>query len=145
MSLIITSRGKYGQDYFTLRSMYLEGRTPKSVNMYWRRFAVSDIPLDDPKEFDQWLLERWREKDALMEDYITTGRFPGFKDSDLNGVDSTVSSENGMYIETEIKAKHWWEFSKIFVMLATFGLVANILGKAYHMAFDGSTSGLRYP
>jgi lysocardiolipin and lysophospholipid acyltransferase len=124
-----------------LRSMYLEGRTPKSVNMYWRRFAVSDIPLDDPKEFDQWLLEKWREKDALMEKYITTGRFPGFKDSELIGVDSTVSSESGRYIETEIKAEHWWEFSKIFVVLATFGLVTNILGKAYHVVFDGSASG----
>jgi lysocardiolipin and lysophospholipid acyltransferase len=144
--LIVASRGKYGQDYFTLRSTYLEGRTPKSVNMYWRRFAVSEIPLDDPKEFDEWLLERWREKDSLMEEYMTSGRFPGLKVSEVDGMKTTVSSENGegRYIETEIKAEHWWEFGKIFVLLATFGLVTSILGRIYNMTLHGNDSDLKH-
>jgi len=43
--------------------------------MYWRRFAMSSIPLTDAKEFEQWLLDRWREKDSLLEQWYDTGRF----------------------------------------------------------------------
>ncbi|KAL2823991.1 hypothetical protein BDW59DRAFT_173120 [Aspergillus cavernicola] len=69
-------RGRYADKFFTLRSTYLQGRPPTSVNMYWRRFAVADIPLDDQKEFDVWINARWTEKDELLEQYFETGRFP---------------------------------------------------------------------
>src|SRR6187402_611735 len=90
MLLTIQSRGEYGQDLFTLRSMYLQGRPPPSVNMYWRRFAVADIPLDDGVKFDLWLREKWYEKDAFVEQYLTTGRFPASK-SATNGVSNGAS------------------------------------------------------
>ncbi|KAI1330179.1 acyltransferase-domain-containing protein [Xylariaceae sp. FL0255] len=110
-------RGKYGEDYFTLSSTYFEGRPPKSVNFYWRRFAVADMPLNDKDKFDAWLLERWYEKDALMEVYVSTGRFP--------------ASEVGVkgHIETEVKTQYWWEFLNIYVMLGSFGLIFNLMLK----------------
>merc|ERR1719284_1707770 len=49
--------------FFGLSSTYFQGRPPKSVNLYWRRFRVSDIPLDDPKAFGDWLLAEWYKKD----------------------------------------------------------------------------------
>ena len=70
------SRGKYGEDIFTLSRTYIRGQPPKSVNFYWRRFRVADIPLDSQDSFDAWLRARWYEKDALMEQYLSTGRFP---------------------------------------------------------------------
>ncbi|CAZ86503.1 unnamed protein product [Tuber melanosporum] len=73
-------RGKFGQDFFTLNSTYFEGRPPKSVNMHWRRFAVSSIPVSDVAEFDAWLTLRWREKDDLLEYYLENGRFPEDED-----------------------------------------------------------------
>ncbi|CAI4212889.1 unnamed protein product [Parascedosporium putredinis] len=69
-------RGQYGEDYFGLATTYLQGRPPPSVNFYWRRWRVDDIPLEDAAEFDEWLRARWYEKDALMEGYLQTGRFP---------------------------------------------------------------------
>ena len=62
------SRGKYGEEIFGLSSTYFQGRPPKSINLYWRRFRMSDIPLDDQKEFDLWLREQWYKKDELMEE-----------------------------------------------------------------------------
>ena len=112
-------RGDYGEQYFSLSSTYFQGRPPKSVNFYWRRFALADIPLDTPEEFDRWLRERWTEKDALMEQYICTGRFP-----------ANASGVKG-HIEAEVRTRYWWEFVKIFVMLGAFGLTFNVLLKTF--------------
>jgi len=113
-------RGEYGQDYYTLRSMYLRGQPPPSVNMHWRKFPVKDIPLDDAEKFDVWLRERWYEKDALMEEFLVNGRFPG----------TPVDSEED-FIETEVKLSHWWEVGNIFVVLAALGLIINLIGRAW--------------
>ncbi len=111
------SRGGYGEDYFTLSSTYFQGRPPKSVNFYWRRFAVADIPLENQEDFDKWLRERWYEKDALLEQYVSTGRFPA------NGAGTKG------HLETEVKTEYWWEFVKIYMLAGTFGLMFNILLK----------------
>lgn len=121
-------RGKFGQDYYSLRSMYLQGRPPPSVNMYWRRFAVKDIPLDDHEKFDLWLRERWYEKDVFIEQYLTTGRFPGIVLA-TNGATNGVVKEE--FIETEVKLAHWWEVGNIFIVLATIGLIFNILARIW--------------
>ena len=116
--------------------MYLQGRTPPSVNMYWRRFAVKDIPLGDHEKFDVWLRERWYEKDALIEQFITNGRFPGTVPAQ-NGVQNGVVKEQ--HIETEVKLAHWWEVGNIFLVLATYGLVANILARIWNILVHGSS------
>ena len=59
-------RGQYAQDIFTLRACYAGGRGPKSVNLHFRRFKLSSIPLDDHDKFATWLLARWTEKDNLL-------------------------------------------------------------------------------
>ena len=112
-------------DYFTLRSTYFQGRPPKSVNMHWRRFAVSSIPVTDPEAFQQWVLARWREKDDLLETFYDTGRFP--TDSMLSG------TKDGGYIETEVMLQHWAEVGQIFVVLATVALIANVLTQLWTM------------
>jgi hypothetical protein len=142
-NLIVNSRGEYGQDIFALRSTYFEGRPPKSVNMYWRRFAVSSIPLDDPEKFDAWMRKIWTEKDALMEQYITTGRFPESRDIGINGIDSKATHQKG-FIETEVRQAHWWDFLQIFSVLAAFGLVANILAKVWNLMLYGNAAGMVY-
>lgn len=68
-------KGTYGEDFFTLRNMYLRGLCPKRVQMHWRRFHIADIPYQDKDTFEAWLLERWREKDAMLEKYEATGSF----------------------------------------------------------------------
>lgn len=88
--------------------------------MYWRRFAVSDIPLEDQAEFDTWLRERWSEKDLLMDQYFETGRFP----TELAG---TIEAESGSakqkavasdgFVEAHVRLGHWSELARIFMVV----------------------------
>ncbi|KAI9660325.1 MAG: hypothetical protein M1821_009675 [Bathelium mastoideum] len=111
-------KGEYGQDIYTLRSSFFEGRPPKSVNMHWRRFYIPDIPIDDKKKFDVWLRNRWREKDYLLEHFYRTGRFPAdekwiLKEGSVNSSNSGAT-RIAPFIETEIKTKNLNEFVSIF-------------------------------
>ena len=111
-------KGEYGQDIYTLRSSFFEGRPPKSVNMHWRRFYIPDIPIDDKRKFEVWLRNRWREKDYLLEHFYRTGRFPADEKWILKE-GSVTSSNSGAsriapFIETEIKTKSLNEFVSIF-------------------------------
>lgn len=125
----IFRRGQFPQDIFTLRSIFFQGRRPKSVNMYWRRFAVSEIPINDPKVFDEWLLERWREKDRLLEGYLQKGRFPAHdgEDETSNGAISSQKVDGKGYIETEIKAKNPLEFLRIYVPTAALYFIIRLV------------------
>lgn len=102
--------GKYGQDVFTLRSTYSEGRPPP-VHIHWRRFKVANIPLETLEDFDAWLRDRWNEKDELLAEHARTGRFP--------------SDREGTPIATEVKLGHWTEIWSIGGVLAlvTAGVV----------------------
>lgn len=140
--LISRRKGGFGQDYFTLRSTYLQGRPPKSVNMYWRRFAVSSIPVSDPKEFEAWLMKVWREKDELLQYFADHGRFPP-SDGAEPGFDPAIfgkkiskadAAYRSGYIETEVKLAHWIEIGQIFVILAALALVANVVVKLWNAA-----------
>ncbi|KAI9764273.1 MAG: hypothetical protein M1840_008564 [Geoglossum simile] len=140
-------RDKYGQDIFTLPSTYFQGRPPKSVNLHWRRFAVSSIPIDNQKAFEQWVLDRWIEKDAFLEHYLLNGCFPADDGSDENG--EVLSNGNGGkgvprgvgYIQTDVRLAHWYEVGQIFVVLSAFCLVINVLLKTWRLLFYGSSIG----
>lgn len=123
-----TPKGDYAQNYFTLRSTYFQGRPPKSVNMYWRRFAVSSIPLDDIKDFEKWMSDRWNEKDELMQCFLDTGRFPP---NEI--VTSTDGTKGAGYLETEVKLERWYEIGQIFVTLGAFAMVADVLAKIWNI------------
>lgn len=89
--------------------MYFQGRAPKSVNMYWRRFAVSSLPLDDPKKFDEWLRLQWIKKDELLEQFAQTGRFPATKSS---------NAETPAFIETAVQLRRHYEFMLMYAPTA---------------------------
>ena len=115
--------------------------------MYWRRFKVASIPIDDPTKFEAWLIEQWRIKDDLLEQYVQNGRFPADDccdhptEVDYGGqTDSKTLSGSG-FIETEVKLAHWYEIGQIFVVLAAFGLVFNIGAKLWNLAIYGSLIG----
>ncbi|CAG8970759.1 hypothetical protein HYALB_00001544 [Hymenoscyphus albidus] len=124
-------RGQYGQDLYTLRSMYLQGRPPPSVSMYWRKFAMADIPLDNSTKFEHWLRERWLEKDDLLEQQLVTGYFPASKSSS-NGATKNGATDDG-FIETEVKLANWWEVGKIYLVLATAGLASHWLVRCWFL------------
>lgn len=122
----MSRRGQYAQDIFTLKAAYFQGKPPKSVNMYWRRFKISQIPLRDSVAFEKWLRNRWIEKDKLIELYLRTGRFPadfGFE----KDVDGNIRRGIG-YVEAEIKPFRWYEFLQVF---APIGVLAMVLFMFY--------------
>ena len=96
--------------------------------MYWRRFSVSEIPVDDQAAFDIWLTERWREKDELLDGYLKTGLFP----ADKAKTAENSGTEDG-YINTEVKLRSVLEIGSIFVVLATLGLIINVVSKLWTM------------
>lgn len=114
-------RGQYAQDIYTLRASYLEGNPPKSVNMYWRRFKVADIPLDNSLAFESWLLARWREKDALIEYFYTHGRFPADKGVSLGPQGQFLRGAG--HLESEVRANKWKDFLQVFAPMGMLALV----------------------
>lgn len=120
------SQGQFAQDIFTIKASYLEGRPPQSVNMYWRRFPIASIPLDDDKAFERWLRKKWIEKDHLIEIYLHTGKFPA--DTGVSTTPDGKTLRGAGYIETEVKANKWYESLQIF---APMGLLAMILYMFY--------------
>ena len=55
-------------------SQYARGLVDR-VHMHVRRFPIEDLPETD-EGLRQWLLERFVEKDQLLEHYYQTGKFP---------------------------------------------------------------------
>ncbi len=104
--------------------------------MYWRRFSVSSIPIDDPSAFELWLSRVWQEKDDILEYYAQHGRFPA-DESAIVGQESangTVekSKDQEKFLETEVKLDHWIEIGQMFVVPATLLLIANLFCKAWN-------------
>ena len=114
-----------------MKAAYFEGQPPKSVNMYWRRFALSSIPIDDPVAFEVWLRARWMEKDGLIEAYYRHGRFPADRGAHKTPEGRIVRGAG--HIETEIKSNYWYEFLQIF---APVGLLALVLYTFYNALPD---------
>ncbi len=132
----MSSPGEYAQDIFTVRASYFGGRPPKSVNMFWRRFAVSSIPLDNPKEFDLWLRARWVEKDRLLEYYHRHNRFPA--DEGVERLGNGKTRRGAGFIETEIKPNYWFEFMQVFAPMGLFALVLYVFYGALPESFTKS-------
>jgi hypothetical protein len=126
--LIFSSAGEFGQDIFTLRSSMFEGRPPKSVNMHFRRFRISDIPIDNDKAFDVWLRNRWREKDYLLEHFVKYDRFPEDHEWIIKQKRAkTQRAQTAKFIETHIKSNNIEEFLSIFAPLSSVMTVLFLL------------------
>ncbi|KAJ5736557.1 uncharacterized protein N7483_001682 [Penicillium malachiteum] len=128
-------KGVYPDKYFTLRSTYLQGRPPTSVNMHWRRFAVADIPLDDAKEFEEWLRARWAEKDRLLDHYWETGRFPSDLAGSIEAKNATTEQKVAVdagYVESYVRLHHWIELGQIFAALVGLAVVCKVVCSWFH-------------
>ncbi|KAL8715566.1 MAG: hypothetical protein Q9220_000902 [cf. Caloplaca sp. 1 TL-2023] len=113
--------GEYASEIFTLQAAYFGGQPPKSVNMYWRRFDIWSIPVDNDRAFDNWLRARWIEKDQLLENYQKTGRFPA--DTGVDELPDGRKRHGAGYIETEIKPNKWYEYLQIFLPVGLLGMI----------------------
>lgn len=80
------------------------------------------MPLDNQEAFELWLRERWYEKDALIEEYLTKGRLPPMVNNKLP------------YIEAEVKTRYPWEILQVFTVVGIAGLIWNNVSKAIKAA-----------
>jgi 1-acyl-sn-glycerol-3-phosphate acyltransferase len=53
---------------------YIKGLV-RRIHVHVRRFPVAELP-HSAEDLRQWLQDRWREKDELLEDFYATGAFP---------------------------------------------------------------------
>ncbi|KAI5474612.1 lysocardiolipin and lysophospholipid acyltransferase [Pseudohyphozyma bogoriensis] len=74
------------QDYIDLTSWF-KGVGPPAIHVHLRVFDVKkEVPLgvldgsdgteEEKKVFDEWLRERWSEKEGLLEGFVKEGKFP---------------------------------------------------------------------
>jgi hypothetical protein len=100
--------------------------------MYWRRYKISEIPIDNDEAFGRWLKNRWTEKDYLLEHFYRHGSFPAgcpikamqaeaaaAKELTNNGEQKNQvivkpATKTAKFITTEVKAGGWEEFLAIF-------------------------------
>lgn len=98
--------------------------------MHWRRFAVADIPLDDQKEFEEWLRARWAEKDELMDVFFETGRFPSELAGSIEATKGTKEQQvaaSAGFVECYVRLNHWFEVGQIFGLLFGLGLLCKVV------------------
>lgn len=103
--------------------------------MHWRRFAVSDIPLDDQKEFEEWLRARWAEKDQLLDYFFETGRFPSELAGTIEAKNATEEQQVALsagYVESYVRLHHWTELGQIFVVLVGLAVLCKVVGSWFH-------------
>ncbi|KAF9036424.1 hypothetical protein BDZ89DRAFT_1011267 [Hymenopellis radicata] len=94
----------YGQDYYTLRSVFFDGVAPPLIHLHLRMFDVArdvpigdlsssrsstlpnqsdkhtvevDIPEVEKAQFDSWLRGLWEDKDRLIDKFYETQTFKG--------------------------------------------------------------------
>ena len=96
---------EFAQDFYTLTSLYLEGNPPPAVHMYVRK--LERPPLDE-LGFDNWLREKWTEKDKLLDHFYKKGKFPG---------DS---------YEADVKLRSPVEILEIFSVVLSVGLIVRL-------------------
>ena len=106
------------------------------------------MPLNDPQKFELWLRQRWLEKEELLASYVQNGRFPaddGHDSDGASGIDGSIGSQviqGAGCIETGIRLAHWYEIGRIFVVLVSLALIANILAKIWNLAKYGNLVGM---
>ncbi|KAL1952116.1 hypothetical protein VTO73DRAFT_1265 [Trametes versicolor] len=122
---------RYGQDYYTLRSLFCDGVPPPAVHLHIRKFDVNrevpigdvsasnpnalpssgagtsavevDIPEAEREAFELWLRDLWREKDRLMGRFLDTG-----------SLDAPSASGKPVEITVPLRLKHGYEVLDAF-------------------------------
>lgn len=51
-------------------------RPPCITYMYYRRYAIEDVPYHNIDSMRDWVFDRWAEKDEILREYYSTKHFP---------------------------------------------------------------------
>lgn len=113
--------------------------------MYWRRFAISSIPVRNSAAFALWVKQVWQEKEDLLEYYGQNGRFPSDDGVEIDALTQATAEpqlrHGSGFIETEVRIGHWYEVGQIFVVMAALAMVANVLARSWNLVKYGTLAG----
>ncbi|CEH12879.1 Lysophosphatidic acid acyltransferase LPAAT and related acyltransferases [Ceraceosorus bombacis] len=134
----------YGQSYYTLRSIFMQGVSPPYVHLHLRVSDAQSVPLgvvtpiknssgettgvqdamdEEKAAFDVWLREdRWRKKDDLMDRFYRDGDFVGGRhkrERQATGVDNSTGKEiyvakDSSYVEIPVHLRGLREIGDLF-------------------------------
>ena len=118
---------------------------------------MSSIPVSDTKAFEAWILQRWQEKEYLLEEYLQTGRFPadegvGYshpavpKATEKKGQEEakiTETPQGAGFIETEVRLAKWYEIADIFIVLASIAMAVNFIEKYWFAVYSAGAALLK--
>ncbi|KAG9323843.1 hypothetical protein KVV02_007853 [Mortierella alpina] len=132
--------GEIPQELYPLPGLYVNKAQPKEINMHLRRFAIKDIPTSEP-EFVEWVRARWLEKDELLEEFYTKGRFPSQLTAEDIGEKETKKaggSSEGQSVRIPLKARGMMDY----LMPSVMNLIAlPVLAFAMRYAMQQASSG----
>ncbi|KOH00877.1 putative acyltransferase DI49_0216 [Saccharomyces eubayanus] len=72
---------EYAGTKFTLKKILLMGIYPERIAFHIREFEINEIPLQDDEVFFNWLLDVWKDKDELLENYYNSGQFKSLNEN----------------------------------------------------------------
>lgn len=72
------------EQVYTIQSIFFFKHFPKQVHVHVRRFKIDTIPTGNEEEFNQWVHQRWVEKDELMGHFYKNGVFPDTPDRTID-------------------------------------------------------------
>lgn len=109
-------------------------RPPCKVYLHFRRFPIEKIPRDGIKEVQDWLYDRWVEKEEMLDEFYQTGSFPSKPRSQR---ESNGSIPNGAPLLTQPRkvtfSLYWIGFLHFFFISSTV-LHSLILSRlAFHL------------
>ncbi|ORX54408.1 acyltransferase-domain-containing protein [Hesseltinella vesiculosa] len=71
----VQAGGTSPEDMYTIPGIFFFNKQPTTIHMYLRRYRVKDIPVENEDTFNQWVYDRWLEKDHLMAAFYKQGYF----------------------------------------------------------------------
>lgn len=126
--------GQCGEDVFSLKNVYLFGHSPRVINYHVKVWKLSEIPLgssvdnidgikdEDLERFENWLFERWYEKDKLLANFYETGEFESIEASEKEETLTTVNIPFGVTNYLDILGA----FSTLFLLALLLKWVWNL-------------------
>ncbi|GAN10063.1 hypothetical protein MAM1_0317c09598 [Mucor ambiguus] len=104
------------EQVYTIQSVFFFNFYPKQVHVYIRRFKVDSIHTSNEAEFNQWNLDRWKEKDDLMDHFYKHGVFPSNP--------SAAVSEDSRAVDIPIQLNSSvFDLARIWVFIVPYLLV----------------------
>ena len=65
------------EEFYGLKNTFFRGFGPKDIYIYVNYHQNSTVPSENVEEFSRWLLDRFYEKERLLDEFYRKGKFPG--------------------------------------------------------------------